>query len=379
MGLRRRRAGRRRGLESAGRGRRLRQARRCPAWVGFLAFLGVAYLIYRTALKAGGRARRTRHRQDVKVAFIGTHGVGKTTLCYDLAGGAEAPAASHVDMVKEVARLSPLPINRKTSLDAQTWILMTQVAEEIRSAAYHEVVVCDRSALDNYAYMALACGRQKPFERFVAHWMKTYDLLFKVPISGAASADGVRDTDEFFMRSIDALVDTLLAEMKVAAPGAAAGRPRAVDRARARRGPEAAGAVAAVPLAACAPSPALTTFRPCTKPQPFHERLTAVAFDVRPPSGSRPTPGAATAGSSPGWRSPPAHRLRRLRPVLLPEGRRSGRPACPAARPVAAAPRPRAALHGAGSSSSSCRPGSSRDAASRCTAASATARRGWRS
>jgi nicotinamide riboside kinase len=118
-------------------------------------------------------------------------------------------------MVKEVARQSPLPINRKTSLDAQTWILMTQVAEEIRSRAGNEVVVCDRSALDNYAYMVLACGRQRPFERFVAYWMKSYDLLFKVSISGAASADGIRDTDEFFMRSIDGLVDRLLAEMKV--------------------------------------------------------------------------------------------------------------------------------------------------------------------
>jgi nicotinamide riboside kinase len=151
----------------------------------------------------------------VKVAFIGTHGVGKTTLCYDLASLLKREDV-HVDMVKEVARLSPLPINRKTSLEAQTWILMTQVAEEIRSAAYHEVVVCDRSALDNYAYMVLACGRQKPVERFVAHWMKTYDLLFKVPISGAAAADGFRDTDEFFMRSIDQLVDTLLQEMKIA-------------------------------------------------------------------------------------------------------------------------------------------------------------------
>lgn len=150
----------------------------------------------------------------MKVAFIGSHGVGKTTLCYDLAGALKRQGV-HVDMVKEVARLSPLPINRKTSLDAQTWILMTQVAEEIRSAAYHEVVVCDRSALDNYAYMVLACGRQKPFERFVAHWMKGYDLLFKVPISGAPSADGVRDTDEFFMRSVDQMVDTLLGEMKV--------------------------------------------------------------------------------------------------------------------------------------------------------------------
>ncbi len=150
----------------------------------------------------------------MKLAFIGTHGVGKTTLCYDLASALKRAGVA-VDIVKEVARLSPLPINRKTSLDAQTWILMTQVAEEIRSRAYHDVVVCDRSALDNYAYMVLACGRQRPFERFVGHWMKSYDLLFKVPISGAASADGIRDTDEFFMRSIDALVDKLLDEMKV--------------------------------------------------------------------------------------------------------------------------------------------------------------------
>jgi nicotinamide riboside kinase len=152
--------------------------------------------------------------REMKVAFIGTHGVGKTTLCFDLASGLERQGIS-VDLVKEVARLSPLPINRKTSLDAQTWILMSQVAEEIRSASQHDVVVCDRSVLDNYAYMLFACGRQKPFERFVDHWMKTYDLLFKVPISGAASADGVRDTDEFFMLSIDHLVDTLLAERRL--------------------------------------------------------------------------------------------------------------------------------------------------------------------
>jgi nicotinamide riboside kinase len=151
----------------------------------------------------------------MKIAFIGTHGVGKTTLCFDLAGVLKRQGV-HVDMVKEVARLSPLPINRQTSLDAQTWILMTQIAEEIRSAAHHEVVVCDRSVLDNYAYMVLACGRQPAFERLVTHWIKSYDLLFKVPLTGKAAADGVRDTDEFFMRSIDQLVDDLLARKKVA-------------------------------------------------------------------------------------------------------------------------------------------------------------------
>ena len=63
--------------------------------------------------------------------------------------------------------------------------------------------------------MALACGRQKPFERFVAHWMKSYDLLFKVPFVGSAQADGIRDTDEFFMKQIDRLVDELIEERKL--------------------------------------------------------------------------------------------------------------------------------------------------------------------
>jgi thymidylate kinase len=145
----------------------------------------------------------------VKIAFIGTHGVGKTTLCYDL-GAILKKRGLHVDLVKEVARLSPLPINRKTSLEAQMWILTTQIAEEIRSAAHHEVVVCDRSVLDNYAYLVFAAGKQRWLEPLVTRWMRTYDVLFKVPISGTASADGIRDTDEFFMRQIDKLVDELV-------------------------------------------------------------------------------------------------------------------------------------------------------------------------
>jgi len=150
----------------------------------------------------------------VKVAFIGSHGVGKTTLCFDLAAVLKKEGLP-VDIVKEVARLSPLPINRQTSLAAQTWILMTQVAEEVRSAASHDVVICDRSVLDNYAYLVYAGDKVRAIERFVDYWLDTYDVLFKVPIIGHPSADGVRDTDEFFMHSIDELVDRLLEEKQI--------------------------------------------------------------------------------------------------------------------------------------------------------------------
>jgi nicotinamide riboside kinase len=152
--------------------------------------------------------------RPLKIAFIGTHGVGKTTLCYDLAAMLKRDGWN-ADVVKEVARQSPLPINRQTSLEAQTWILMTQVAEEIRSASRHDAVVCDRSVLDNYAYMVLACGRQPALEPFIEGWMRTYDVLFKVPVWGAVTPDGVRDTDRGFLEAVDAEVDRLLAEKSV--------------------------------------------------------------------------------------------------------------------------------------------------------------------
>lgn len=146
----------------------------------------------------------------MKIAFVGSHGVGKTTLCFDLAAKLKRRGVN-VDMVKEVARASPLPVNRKTSREAQLWILTTQVAEEIRAASHSDVVVCDRAALDNYAYFFLACGRDPAVEKFVEMWMKTYDLLIRVPVPEEVQEDGFRDTDAVFVREIDRKVKALLA------------------------------------------------------------------------------------------------------------------------------------------------------------------------
>ena len=70
----------------------------------------------------------------MKLAFIGSHGVGKTTLCFDLASKLKR-LDLNVDIVREVARHCPLPINQETTLDAQAWILHSQVAWESRVAA----------------------------------------------------------------------------------------------------------------------------------------------------------------------------------------------------------------------------------------------------
>jgi thymidylate kinase len=153
-----------------------------------------------------------RHR--LKVAFVGTHGVGKTTLCFDLAAQLKRLDLG-VDIVKEVARRCPLPINEETTLDAQSWILHTQIAEEIEASADYEVVVCDRSVLDNYAYLVARAGRQPELEPLVLQWVRGYQALFKVPVTGAPAFDGKRAVSATFQQQIDQIIDDLVQELGV--------------------------------------------------------------------------------------------------------------------------------------------------------------------
>lgn len=140
--------------------------------------------------------------ERLKLAFIGTHGVGKTTLCYGLA--ARLKQRDHgVEVVHEIARRCPLPINETTTVAAQQWILHTQIAEELVATERYPVVLSDRSVLDNYVYLLLAAGRQPALEPLLAQWVATYDLLVHVPIVAEPTADGIRAADPAFQRAVD--------------------------------------------------------------------------------------------------------------------------------------------------------------------------------
>lgn len=150
----------------------------------------------------------------MKIAFIGSHGVGKTTLCYDLASRLKRQDRA-VDLVKEVARRCPLPINRETTVAAQAWILHTQIADEVATAAQNDIVICDRSVLDNYAYLVHQAGRQPAYDALVKEWVGTYEALFKVPIIDPPTFDGKRDVSQTFQRDIDGVIDQLAGEFGV--------------------------------------------------------------------------------------------------------------------------------------------------------------------
>lgn len=145
----------------------------------------------------------------MKIAMIGTHGVGKTTLCFELAARVKRRGFD-VELVREVARKCPLPINEDTTAEAQSWILHTQVAEELAASATHEIVIADRAVLDNYCYMVHASCSSKHWELFLDTWLPSYDFLIHVPLWSRPSFDGVRAIDPRFQQEIDDILQGMI-------------------------------------------------------------------------------------------------------------------------------------------------------------------------
>jgi adenylate kinase family enzyme len=148
----------------------------------------------------------------MKIAFIGTHGVGKTTLTYELCTRLKKLNLD-VGYIEELARRCPFPINEDTSLEAQTWILATTITKEIELSRIYRHTICDRSILDNYAYLFHKFGHVTALYNLVRYWVGTYDLLIRVAINDAyLSPDGVRSVDRTFQSNIDEKIGLLLAE-----------------------------------------------------------------------------------------------------------------------------------------------------------------------
>lgn len=147
-----------------------------------------------------------------KVALVGTHGVNKTTIAYELAGVLKRKGRT-VELLTEIARECPFPLNEQATREAYQWIIARQVQLEIEKSPRADVLVCDRSVLDNFAYYARRFGRKgeeaEALGSYCRSWMNTYDLLVRLPITEGLAPDGFRSTDTKFQREIDLLCDEL--------------------------------------------------------------------------------------------------------------------------------------------------------------------------
>lgn len=152
--------------------------------------------------------------RPAKIAFIGSHGIRKTTAL--LAFAAEVQRAGRsVELGREVVRDNPLGINEGATGEAQLWVLVSQIRQELELGRKADVLVTDRGVMDNYAYYLRSCGGTDTFaaEPLVRRWSQTYDLVVRLLPDVALQADGVRSTSDAFRDEIEAILDRVLPDL----------------------------------------------------------------------------------------------------------------------------------------------------------------------
>ena len=149
--------------------------------------------------------------RPAKIAFIGSHSVRKSNAVHAFAATI-GRAGRSVEVGREVVRFNPLGLNEGASPEAQLWVLMAQVQQELELRNRAEVLVTDRSVVDNFAYFLRVTDGADPFgvEPLIRRWATPYDLSVRLLPDVALLADGVRSTNDAFRDEIEAILDRIL-------------------------------------------------------------------------------------------------------------------------------------------------------------------------
>jgi nicotinamide riboside kinase len=149
-----------------------------------------------------------------KVAFIGSHGIRKTTAVHAFANVMQRAGRS-VEHGREVVRDNPLGINEGATGEAQLWVLVSQIRQELQLAQKADVLVLDRGVMDNFAYYLRACGGEDLFDvgPLVARWSASYDMVVRLRPDIALRSDGVRSTSDAFRDEIENILDSRLVSL----------------------------------------------------------------------------------------------------------------------------------------------------------------------
>jgi len=153
----------------------------------------------------------------MKIALIGTHGIGKTTLAYGITNYLKKSSKS-ASMLHEGTWNCPFEINKKTTFESQLWLLATQIKKELELERKFDYVVCDRSIIDNFIYTlnSVEYKKAKNYEDFILDYSKSYSFLFKLPLKAEfLIEDGIRDTDKTFQKKIDDMLEDYLAQRNI--------------------------------------------------------------------------------------------------------------------------------------------------------------------
>ena len=150
--------------------------------------------------------------KDLRIALIGSHGTGKTSIVEELARITKIP------IIEELAR----NYNMNTpDMDEykhyQKQLLLEQLKAEAALFLSKGSFISDRSSIDNTAYFLLKCyenstrEEKRRYTQIAIHNSLRYTHLFYVPIEiPLPKDDGFRFKGELFRESVDKRINDII-------------------------------------------------------------------------------------------------------------------------------------------------------------------------
>ncbi|MBN1915207.1 MAG: AAA family ATPase [Parachlamydiales bacterium] len=145
-------------------------------------------------------------RKPVKICCSGSHGVGKSTLAFQLASFFKFKE-KNVKVIDEIVRTSPFPINELAPPECEYWLCHQQIIQELEAYQHgYEIIICDRGSWDAIQYWI---DRNLPNDYFyhlehaMLQWMDTYHAIVLVEPDTQVlhfSQDNIRSGNQDFRK-----------------------------------------------------------------------------------------------------------------------------------------------------------------------------------
>jgi thymidylate kinase len=156
----------------------------------------------------------------IKIGLIGSHGVGKTSLAFLIASELKREGFN-VNVITELIRECPLPINKNATKNTFLWLFSSQIKKEIEFTNQKglQYLICDRTVYDPVIYASslnLIGDNIKVWQimDFITN-LWHYDYLFFIPINKELKKDGFRDTNLEWQKQINGDILRLLEEFDI--------------------------------------------------------------------------------------------------------------------------------------------------------------------
>lgn len=136
----------------------------------------------------------------IKIAFTGSHGLGKSTAAFHLANLVKTsnPGLSVKVLEENVREISRMFDNKLNHTQFQKYCIVDQIHREMEAENLYDVIICDRTAFDPLIY-AQYFDVEVPTEYtyLAEEHLKSYSHVFQVVSDGSSTlySDGFRMTN----------------------------------------------------------------------------------------------------------------------------------------------------------------------------------------